>query len=152
MQTLFVKHHRNSQPRVFLHPLLNRVREFRHFSRAAISARVFTRSRNLTDPVLQCDFCGVGKEHSLLVHDEWLRLSLSCAIFPGAFYLGQFFFKRHPREQVRDTLIKGKLVILVRRNILSGSVKGSGAANKQESSNRKKQRTTRNPVSQVAAS
>jgi hypothetical protein len=66
--------------------------------------------------------------------------------------LRQFFFKRHPREQVRDTLINRKLGILVCRNILRESVKVSGATNKQQSNNRKKQRTKRNPVSQVAAS
>jgi len=113
-----VKHHRNSEPRVFLHPLLNGIGQLRHFPRASVAARVFARPRYLSEPVLESDPSPLGQKQALVIHEERLHFPHERAVLPGAVNLRQFLLERHSRQQIRYPLLQGELGILVRRYVV----------------------------------
>src|SRR5882724_3545006 len=113
MQALFVEHDWNSQPRILFHPFLNRVCKFRHFARPAAHAGILARARNLAQSILQRDLRALRKEGAFFIRKERLRLPYKCTVSPRALDLRQFLFDRHPREQISNALLNGKLWILV---------------------------------------
>ena len=113
VQTLFVEHDWNSQPRIFFDPFLNRVCKFRHFARPAVPARILAWSRNLAQSVLQRDLRTLREEVTFFIRKERLRLPYKCAVSPRALDLRQFLFERHPRQQISNALLDGKFWILV---------------------------------------
>src|SRR5262249_11819725 len=83
VQALFMEHYRNAEPCIFFDPLLNGVRQLRHFLRVWTSTRIFARPRDLAESILQRDFRAVRQEHALLVDKIWLRRNHEARVLPS---------------------------------------------------------------------
>src|SRR5262249_56967419 len=90
-------------------PLLDGVGELRHLAWSAVLAG----PRYLAQSILQQDRRALGKEGSVIINKQRLRIVVKLAILPRAFELRDFLFQSHPRNQIGHTLLNRQCGVAV---------------------------------------
>jgi hypothetical protein len=127
MEALLMEQNRDSEARVFLHPLLERIREFRHLSRTTMLAG----ARHLTQALFQQKGGTVGKESSFLVYKHLTLVLPGVGVLPCTQQLSHFFFQGHARKQVANPLFNQQARVAVRWSFLSRRTQGDSATEGQ---------------------
>src|SRR5204863_7768162 len=105
VERLFVKHHRDAQPGVLDDPALHGIGVFGLRARAALP-----RSPGRTGDLAGTrDLTETGAEHGTGLRRVEAAVAVLNLILPDpdALELCDFFFERHPPEQVGDALVEG---------------------------------------------